>query len=154
MQTPNGAGFNSLPSIREFHPTFREEPSADVEMTDSESRSPTFTDMTQQPSASPALHGQDARPRQHSYSSLSTDQRHYSFSTSANTSPAFGPRQHGLGYVPSNASVSGSTLTSPALGPQNDLDQEATTALLMLNTDRRGLNKDGRGLSVRDLLST
>jgi hypothetical protein len=46
-------------------------------------------------------------------------------------------------------------LTSPALAPQRDLDQEATAALLMLNTDRRA-SKQGtaaRGMSVRDLLS-
>lgn len=67
----------------------------------------------------------------------------------------------GGGYAPSNP---GSTLTSPALGPlrERDLDQEATAALLMLNSDRRGTvgtgadrgsNGSGRGMSVRDLLS-
>jgi hypothetical protein len=50
-------------------------------------------------------------------------------------------------------------LTSPALLPQRDrdMDQEATAALLMLNTDRRGThgNIGGRGgMSVKDLLST
>jgi hypothetical protein len=46
----------------------------------------------------------------------------------------------------------GSSLTSPALGPQPDReDHEATEALLMLNTDRRTWS--GRGMSVRDLLS-
>jgi hypothetical protein len=43
-------------------------------------------------------------------------------------------------------------LTSPALNPQSELDQEAMAALLMLNNDRR--DSKGRGLSVRDLLST
>lgn len=51
----------------------------------------------------------------------------------------------------------GSALTSPALLPQRDLDQEATAALLMLNTDRRGTHSSisGRGgMSVKDLLSS
>lgn len=155
-QAQHGAMSHALPSISEFHPTFREEP-ADVDMTDSETASPTFTataDRTAEPTPSPALPPQDARHRQHSYSSVSTDHRHYSFSTSATTSPAFGPQQHNGGYAASNASVAGSTLTSPALGPQNDLDHEATAALLMLNSDRRGVAGNGRGLSVRDLLST
>lgn len=44
-------------------------------------------------------------------------------------------------------------LTSPALGPQADReDQEATEALLMLNTDRRSWS-GARGMSVQDLLS-
>ncbi|KAF2856188.1 hypothetical protein T440DRAFT_463523 [Plenodomus tracheiphilus IPT5] len=44
-------------------------------------------------------------------------------------------------------------LTSPALLPQPDReDQEATAALLMLNTDRRSWS-GARGMSVKDLLS-
>ncbi|ROW11512.1 hypothetical protein VMCG_00983 [Cytospora schulzeri] len=99
----------------------------------------------QQPSVSPVLLAQDTVHRQDSsYSSAST--------TSA------------------SVSRSGSTLTSPALGPlgERDLDQEATAALLMLNIDRRGTvaagggsrssvsgggGGTGRGMSVRDLLS-
>ena len=112
------------------------------------------------------------------------------FTTSAQTSPAFGPQQHPLPPLPASAtaspflygqsssaaatpllgaragadnmhggtlsaapSISGSALTSPALAPQRDMDQEATAALLMLNSDRRG-NAGGRGMSVQDLLST
>lgn len=144
---------NPLPPIRQFHPTFHEDP--DIDMTDSEAVSPTFTAQPDhhQASVSPALQAQDARNRQHSYSSVSTDHRHYSYSASAGTSPAFGPQRHG-GYAQSCASTSGSTLTSPALNPQTDLDQEATAALMMLNSDRRGTVGSGRGLSVRDLLST
>lgn len=102
------------------------------------------------PSTSPALHPQDAaRGRQHSYSSASTDQRHYSYSASAGPSPALGPQ---AGYAASGA---GSALTSPALNPQPDLDHEATAALLMLNSDRRGFNaiNTRRAVSVRDLLT-
>lgn len=72
------------------------------------------------------------------------------------------------------ASISGLTLTSPYLVARNDLDHEATAALLMLNQqtqpDRRmsttnidrpaeaaatasGTVRTGRGMSVRDLLS-
>lgn len=136
---------------------YQEQRSPDVEMTGSEAPSPTFTpnaSRSQQPSISPALLAEDSRRRHDSYSSVSTDHRHYSYSTSATTSPAFGPQVYG--YAQSNASASGSTLTSPALLPQRDLDQEATAALLMLNSDRRGTNSgpNGRGMSVRDLLST
>ncbi|KAL7919808.1 hypothetical protein ACQKWADRAFT_329299 [Trichoderma austrokoningii] len=158
-QSQPEASHSPLPPIREFHPTFRDDPSADVEMTDSEAPSPIFA--PQRPSVSPALYAQDSRHRQHSYSSVSTDQRHYSYSGSTTTSPAFGPQT----FVNNNniasythSSTSGSTLTSPALLPQSDLDQEATAALLMLNSDRRGTtngnNNNGRALSVRDLLSS
>ncbi|KAL7786242.1 hypothetical protein V8C37DRAFT_298301 [Trichoderma ceciliae] len=155
------ASHSPLPPIREFHPTFHEDPCADVEMTDSEDASPVFA--PQRPSLSPALHAQDSRHRQHSYSSASTDQRHYSYSGSTTTSPAFGPQHFAsninsnniAAYTHSSTSASGSTLTSPALLPQSDLDQEATAALLMLNSDRRGTaNNNGRALSVRDLLSS
>lgn len=143
------AGKAQLPSISEFHPTFREDVE-DVEMTDSEAVSPTSIappNNHPQPHSqshsyqpSPIFYAQDPRKRHHSYSS----QRHYSYSSSATTSPVFGPHMHS-GYVPS------STLVSPELTPQSDLDQEATAALLMLNSDRRDYS--GRRLSVKDLLS-
>jgi hypothetical protein len=66
-------------------------------------------------------------------------------------SPALIPGAYS--YAQSNASF-GSALTSPALLPQTDLDQEATAALLMLNTDRRGIQGSRGGMSVKDLLST
>lgn len=152
-----------LPSIHEFHPTFRDDLGGDVEMTDSEvAVSPTFTTTpdqigmrSRQPSISPALHAQDARGRQQSYSSVSTEYRHHGYAnstTSATTSPAFGPQAQG-GYVPVGLV---SALTSPVLNPQSDLDHEATAALLMLNNDRRYYNANGsrRTVSVRDLLTT
>ncbi|KAL7944711.1 hypothetical protein V8C42DRAFT_79272 [Trichoderma barbatum] len=146
------ASHSPLPPIREFHPTFREDP-ADVEMTDSEAApSPVFA--PQRPSVSPALHAQDSRHRQHSCSSVSTDQRHYSYSASTTTSPAFGPQLFANNVAYTHSSASGSTLTSPALLPQTDLDHEATAALLMLNSDRRGAANNNRALSVRDLLSS
>jgi hypothetical protein len=128
----------------------------DVEMGGSDQASPRLSTPippSNRPSASPALVPQDTRNRQDSYSSVSTDQRHYSFSASSTTSPALGPSTYE--YARSAASV-GSTLTSPALLPQRDMDQEATAALLMLNTDRRGTQGsiNGRGMSVKDLLST
>ncbi|KAH8201563.1 hypothetical protein TruAng_004255 [Truncatella angustata] len=125
----------------------------DVEMGGSEAASPTWTERTsrsQRPSESPALLAQDTQNRHGSYSSVSTDHRHYSFSSAA--SPAFGPQTYG--YARNIPSGSNSTLTSPALAPQRDLDQEATAALLMLNNDRRGVvNTGARGMSVKDLLS-
>ncbi|KAG5921998.1 hypothetical protein E4U42_005637 [Claviceps africana] len=158
----------SLPSIRDFHPTFHADPdhqSEDVDMTsESDSASPLFaappdhahrlsSSSSSSSSISPGLQAADARLRQLPYSSPSMDQRHYSFSISAAASPAFGPERYGP-YVQNSASAS--ILTSPALNPQSDLDQEATAALLMLNNDRRGTNPsfNVRGLSVRDLLST
>ncbi|KJK78742.1 hypothetical protein H634G_05556 [Metarhizium anisopliae BRIP 53293] len=149
------AAHNPLPSIRDFHPTFHADPSGDVDMSDSDTASPLFTAQPDHahPPISPGLQPDDAQHRKQSYSSVSTDRRHYSFSTSAGASPAFGPQPHA---VYSQSSASGSTLTSPALNPQSDLDQEASAALLMLNNDRRGTNPalNARGLSVRDLLST
>jgi hypothetical protein len=128
-----------------------------VDMENSASVSPAYSvyqPASHRPSASPALVPQDSRHRQDSYSSVSTDQRHYSFSASSTTSPALGPSVYD--YSRNLPSV-GSALTSPALLPQRDLDQEATAALLMLNTDRRGTRGSisGRGgMSVKDLLST
>lgn len=152
MPTPSGREFN-----QEFHFTAPpEQDSPDVDMTGSEAPSPTFTAhpaRSQQPSISPALLAEDSRHRRESYSSTSTDQRHYSYSASATTSPNFGPQPYGYR---GSISASNSILTSPALPPQRDLDQEATAALLMLNSDRRGTtgSSAGRGMSVRDLLST
>lgn len=108
--------------------------------------------------------------------------RHYSYASSVTTSPALAPgwnQNHGSALVGSfhhsNAGTAGSALTSPALGPlldRADLDHEATAALLMLNSDRRGMvagsggggsgsngggvssGGQGRGMSVRDLLSS
>jgi hypothetical protein len=137
------------------HQTYDEED--DVEMGNSEQPSPGYTTpnaASNRPSASPALLPQGFRGRQNSYSSNTTDRRHYSFSASSTTSPALGPGQYN--YAQSNASI-GSALTSPALLPQRDIDQEATAALLMLNTERRGTQGsiNGRGgMSVKDLLST
>ncbi|KAM3514789.1 hypothetical protein MY11210_001630 [Beauveria gryllotalpidicola] len=174
------ASSNSLPSIREFHPTFHGDEPADVEMSDSEAVSPTFTARPDshhhhhhhqyptpqqqhhhQPSVSPALHAQDAPSRHHSYSSTTStaaaaaapEYRHHGFTLSATPSPAFGPQRHGPYARSSTSTSAASTVTSPALNPQTELDHEATAALLMLNADRRGTAGNARGLSVRDLLS-
>ncbi|KAI0376257.1 hypothetical protein F5Y04DRAFT_214015 [Hypomontagnella monticulosa] len=130
----------------------------DVEMTGSEAPSPAYAQTpsrSNQSSISPALVAQDARGRQHSYSSVSTEYRHYSYSGASNPSPAFGP-QGGYPQHMGTASASHSTLTSPALRPQQEIDQEASAALLLLNVDRRGTagNGSGRGMSVKDLLSS
>lgn len=127
----------------------------DVEMGSPDAPSPTASTPlpnSHQPSVSPALLPQDSKGRQNSYSSVASTSRHYSFSHSNTTSPALVPGN----YDYSRSSAAGSTLTSPTLLPQRDLDHEATAALLMLNTDRRGTHgsSSGRGMSVKDLLST
>ncbi|KAL2146667.1 hypothetical protein VTI28DRAFT_2817 [Corynascus sepedonium] len=166
----------------------------DVGMTSSSSNgtpSPSFTPTAdcsrrQQFSVSPALGPRGSSSRNNSYSSVSSsDYRpHGTYSTSVTTSPCFGP-QGVVGGFPtmeaqqqqppcgggstSGHSAYGSTLTSPALPPQQqrDLDQEATAALLMLNQMDRRTSVGGatgaasataapapRGMSVRDLLSS
>ncbi|KAL2017541.1 hypothetical protein VTK56DRAFT_1975 [Thermocarpiscus australiensis] len=133
-------------------------PDFEVSSSSSSSRSPGFTPVagrSQRPSMSPALLPEDSRNRQNSYSSASTEYRLHGYRTPATTSPVFGPQayadpRHGH-------SAYGSALTSPALLPQRDLDQEATAALLMLNqVDRRTSSSTtaGRGMSVKDLLSS
>ncbi|KAI0140041.1 hypothetical protein F4776DRAFT_572290 [Hypoxylon sp. NC0597] len=134
-----------------------DEAQEDVEMTNSEAPSPAYVETparSSQSSISPALMAQDARARQQSYSSASTEYRHYSYSAPSNTSPAFGPQGYPQHVGP--ASASHSALTSPALRPQQEIDQEASAALLMLNADRRGAPGagSGRGMSVKDLLSS
>lgn len=76
-----------------------------------------------------------------------------SYASSASTlpSPAFGPQRHYSHGSQSYFSLS--TSTSPTIMPSPEQDQEATAALLMLNKDRRN-PKGGRGLSVKDLLSS
>lgn len=141
-----------------FHPGLdslgrEEDASPEVEMAGSEIPSPALTathPRSQQPSVSPVLPAQVAQSRHNSYSSASTDYRQHEHSVSASVSPAFGPQTYS--YDHSLRSAPGSTLTSPALAPQRDMDEEASAVLLMLNqSDRRGT---GRGMRVRDLLST
>lgn len=130
----------------------------DVEMSGSDNPAANYaTHIPISQHASPAMLPQDFRHRQDSYSSVSTNHRHYSISTSSTTSPGLGPSVYD--YSRSIASI-GSALTSPALIPQRDqrdLDEEASATLLMLNSDRRGTNisvSGVRGMSVKDLLSS
>ncbi|KAF1837586.1 hypothetical protein BDW02DRAFT_491142 [Decorospora gaudefroyi] len=115
---------------------------------------------------SPQLHPSDP----HHYSLAPSSVRSTMTSPSIHPSPAFsahtptafhfnnpfhaGPPS--TGPVPTPGSSHGSAsfaLTSPALKPQADReDQEATEALMMLNTDRRSWS-GARGMSVKDLLS-
>lgn len=196
----NAAKSLPTPSCQEpFHSeaafsfSVREVPPDDVEMSDSSggpspASSPPLaaTTSSHQPSVSPALQPQQRLRDRHdsiSFGVLSSDhQRHYSFSGSSVTaSPAsFGSGAHLYGgntgtlHDTRTTSVSGPALTSPFLVARNDLDHEATAALLMLNqhtqTDRwtsttntdgpagaataaTGTVRTGRGMSVRDLLS-
>ena len=84
--------------------------------------------------------------------------------TSSLPSPVFPPQYHQHSYqqyysVPYGPDHAFPTEISPALLPRGmrDVDHEATAALLMLNTERRnpdGGRDAGRGMSVKDLLST
>ncbi|KAK4132607.1 hypothetical protein BT67DRAFT_82577 [Trichocladium antarcticum] len=128
----------------------------DVDMTSSSSEpspqsSTPVAGRAQQPSISPALLPGVPRDRHNSCSSVSTDYHRYGYTTPATTSPLFGPQTYTNLQYPHSAF--GSALTSPAILPQKDSDQEATAALLMLNQmDRRTSSSAGRGMSVRDLL--
>ncbi|KAA8567280.1 hypothetical protein EYC84_010314 [Monilinia fructicola] len=109
----------------------------DVEMSGSDNPAANYaTHIPISQHASPAMLPQDFRHRQDSYSSVSTNHRHYSISTSSTTSPVL--------------------LLYPK-GTKRDLDEEASATLLMLNSDRRGTNisvSGVRGMSVKDLLSS
>jgi hypothetical protein len=165
----------------EFAPSNREEPSpdysngSDVEMEGSETTSPTYIRPVSNHRRSISPISLAPSTLQHNYSSQSlyssstaSDRRHYSFSMSTAASPVVGPVTYD--YARSIASV-GSAFTSPALLPQTaapeyvserqpeaELEQQATTALLMLNVDQRttsrGNSRSGKagGLSVRELL--
>lgn len=108
------------------------------------------------------------------FSTIDTPMNPFKSPSSAQTSPALDP----LGTRPASSYASSiSTLPSPAYGPQHtlyqgprpgymhsasmspillpstkDSDHEATSALLMLNKERRNPGS-GRGMSVKDLLS-
>lgn len=129
--------------------------------------------------ASPAIYPSDRSAYNHSANPspalLPSDPRHYSLASSVRSpsihpSPAFNAQTPSAshfsnpfysgppstGPIPAPGSSHGLVpfaLTSPALKPQADReDQEATEALLMLNTDRRSWS-GARGMSVRELLS-
>lgn len=129
----------------EFRPAQRDDDEADVdedgpediEMTDSETPSPTFTPVVGPTPSTRSTH-----------SSLSpVPQRHHSSASSA---------EYQL-YNPSAALSAGtsphSALTSPALRPQLEIDHEVSAALLMLGSGRANPGP-ARGMSVRDLLSS
>ena len=90
----------------------------------------------------------------------------YSSTSSSLPSPAFLPQLYQHNYPPCQSgeqplyrsAYSHSTETSPAILPNcmGDADHEATTALLMLNADRRGRcgKGSGRAMSVKDLLTS
>lgn len=147
-----------LPPIREFRVSLHPEDSfaGDAASMDSETTSaalPADLDSQAFSFASPGLGSQIVRHRQHSWSSVSTDQRRFSYSTSAGgPSPPLGPQLRGL-QSQSNVLSLSSTPTSPALDPLGEVKQEMTTGLLLLNNGQRHSGNSGRGLSVRDLLS-
>ncbi|CCC10229.1 unnamed protein product [Sordaria macrospora k-hell] len=140
-------------------------PDEDVEMSDSSgvpspASSPALaaTTSSHQPSASPGIPPQQQLRDRHDSISLAVasvdHQRHYSFSGSSVTaSPAgFGAGGHlygGNGNTHDTRTAPGPALTSPYLVSRNDLDHEATAALLMLNQhtqhDRRASTTNTEG---------
>lgn len=83
-------------------------------------------------------------------------QSHYQISSHASSastlpSPVFGPRGNHYRGSKSYSSISASN--SPIVMSAYERDEEATAALLMLNQDRRNPS-GGRGMSVKDLLSS
>ncbi|KAL9634904.1 MAG: hypothetical protein Q9164_003806 [Protoblastenia rupestris] len=81
-------------------------------------------------------------------------QSSYASSVSTLPSPAFGPQASYRPQSQHSYSSIHSASTSPTLMPSKEQDEEATTALLMLNKDRRHSKEKGRrGLSVSDLLT-
>lgn len=110
---------------------------------------------------SPAMRPSD--PHHYAMSSTRSPSILASPAFSAQATPFTNPFPPSTGPGPltapgSSHSAASFALTSPALGPQADReDQEATEALLMLTTDRRwsggGSISGARGLSVKDLLS-
>lgn len=112
-------------------------------------------------STSPAQHPSDM----HRYSIASSIRSTATAISSTHTSPAFGgltPQASQLRSLCSNPPSRKDSLTnlpnfalpSPTLGPQADhADQEATEALMLLNSDRRSWG-GSRGISVKDLLTT
>lgn len=144
---------------------------------------PSLSQITTTTTTSPSIFSVGAG-RHYSVSSAASSYSPYFHSNQA--SPAFGPQLHHFAAPPSF----GNTLGSPALKPvdshlrqiaegatelteaqrvaprgsrsENELDQEATAALLMLNHDRRNWRsaqhepestRSSTGMSVRDLLS-
>ncbi|KAL1843015.1 hypothetical protein VTJ49DRAFT_3329 [Mycothermus thermophilus] len=153
-QCAAGAPVDSEPDEHGITPTATHSPTDLASL--STAPSPVFApiiDRSQQPSASPAILPQDSHGRHHSYSSVAPTEYYHTrngYSTSASTSPSFGAQ--GSSDGPSYPfSAYGSALTSPALAPRRDVDQEATAALLMLNQmDRRasgGTAAPPRGIS-------
>ncbi|KAK4690936.1 hypothetical protein P7C71_g5960, partial [Lecanoromycetidae sp. Uapishka_2] len=78
-----------------------------------------------------------------------------SYASSVSTQPfsVSGAKQHHHHHQGSQSLFPLSASTSPTINPNEEQDQEATAALLMLNKDRRN-PKGVRGMSVIDLLSS
>ncbi len=86
--------------------------------------------------------------------SLTSSSSYASTTVSTLPSPAYGP-QHTPLYGPRFGGYTTSATTSPMLLPDpKHPDHEATAALLMLNQQDRRNPSSGRGMSVKDLLSS
>ncbi|KAK5635179.1 hypothetical protein RRF57_010891 [Xylaria bambusicola] len=131
----------------------------DVEMTDSEAPSLSFT---------PVVGPTTTTSTRSSHSSISpVPQRHHSMTSSASSteyqlynpnavvsaSAKASPYQYPQPNCAGSTSTSHSALTSPALRPQLEIDHEVSAALLMLGSGRTNIGP-ARGMSVQDLLSS
>jgi len=117
-----------------------------------------FVPGTQTSSSSPGIHYSPYGPTPSNTSPTfgALDRRRLSYALSYTSSGQFAQSSPAFSVQSSHASTSFTSLTSPALRPQPDQDDhEASSALLMLNSDRRSWTSanGGRGMSVRDLLS-
>ncbi|KAI0506444.1 hypothetical protein F5B22DRAFT_447688 [Xylaria bambusicola] len=136
-----------------------EDGAEDVEMTDSEAPSPSYT---------PVVGPTTTVSTRSNHSSISpVPQRHHSTASSASsveyqlynpnavvsTSARTSPYQYAQSSCAGSTSASHSALTSPALRPQLEIDHEVSAALLMLGSGRANTGP-ARGMSVQDLLSS
>ncbi|KAJ9647919.1 hypothetical protein H2199_001695 [Coniosporium tulheliwenetii] len=117
-----------------------------------------FVPATHTSSSSPGAHHSPYGPTPSNTSPIfeALDRRRLSYALSYTSSGHFAQSSPAFSVQSSHASTSFTSLTSPALRPQPDQDDhEASSALLMLNSDRRSWTSanGGRGMSVRDLLS-
>lgn len=165
------------PSHRPIESSLPHEDAIDDEEGEDEDLEMAMEDSTTTTSPAPlSAHSQSyhsCHPHSNTASPVQAPTRHrtsLSYSSAASTipSPAFEPQEQQSQYSNQrqcqqygnyHSVFAHSASTSPALLPMpegmRDSDQEATAALLMLNTDRRDSKRRGtaRGMSVKDLLS-
>ncbi|KAI9862488.1 MAG: hypothetical protein M1813_004339 [Trichoglossum hirsutum] len=143
LSPPSGHAPSSVPTQETPQPEHDHDPDIDIDMADTSSPS---SDGIASPPTQQDLRRQYQQPSTHSTATtplLEPQQQHHQHHPFPKVSPS---------TAASPALRSHSPSTSPAILPQRDPDQEAAGALLLLDTGRRG--SSGRGMSVKDLLSS